>query len=100
MYSSIYFYIDLSMLSCTRCMLLLFFLLIRRPPRSTRTDTLFPYTTLFRSVATEICVLRGGMTGSQVAFGACSATEHIMKPLLDLNDLAALLRRKIGRAHV
>src|SRR3546814_16155859 len=35
------------------CMLLfvlfLFFLMIRRPPRSTRTDTLFPYTTLFRS---------------------------------------------------
>src|SRR3546814_3892885 len=27
----------------------LFFLSIRRPPRSTRTDTLFPYTTLFRS---------------------------------------------------
>src|SRR3546814_19363404 len=31
------------------CILLLFFLMIRRPPRSTRTDTLFPYTTLFRS---------------------------------------------------
>src|SRR3546814_16430063 len=28
-----------------------FFLIIRRPPRSTRTDTLFPYTTLFRSPA-------------------------------------------------
>src|SRR3546814_14603639 len=28
---------------------LFFFLMIRRPPRSTRTDTLFPYTTLFRS---------------------------------------------------
>src|SRR3546814_12228846 len=28
---------------------LFFFLKIRRPPRSTRTDTLFPYTTLFRS---------------------------------------------------
>src|SRR3546814_11423480 len=27
-----------------------FFLMIRRPPRSTRTDTLFPYTTLFRSM--------------------------------------------------
>src|SRR3546814_20737742 len=27
----------------------IFFLMIRRPPRSTRTDTLFPYTTLFRS---------------------------------------------------
>src|SRR3546814_2848899 len=30
--------------------LILFFLMIRRPPRSTRTDTLFPYTTLFRSL--------------------------------------------------
>src|SRR3546814_12498314 len=28
-----------------------FFLMLRRPPRSTRTDTLFPYTTLFRSNA-------------------------------------------------
>src|SRR3546814_11418410 len=28
---------------------LFFFLMIRRPPRATRTDTLFPYTTLFRS---------------------------------------------------
>src|SRR3546814_11736823 len=27
-----------------------FFLIIRRPPRSPRTDTLFPYTTLFRSI--------------------------------------------------
>src|SRR3546814_19214219 len=31
------------------CSLCSFFLMIRRPPRSTRTDTLFPYTTLFRS---------------------------------------------------
>src|SRR3546814_17212221 len=30
-------------------LLFVFFLMIRRPPRSTRTDTLFPYTTLFRS---------------------------------------------------
>src|SRR3546814_9672457 len=30
-----------------------FFLMIRRPPRSTRTDTLFPYTTLFRSEAVQ-----------------------------------------------
>src|SRR3546814_19761071 len=30
-----------------------FFLMIRRPPRSTRTDTLFPYTTLFRSLVDE-----------------------------------------------
>src|SRR3546814_15138430 len=32
------------------CLFMFFFLMIRRPPRSTRTDTLFPYTTLFRSV--------------------------------------------------
>src|SRR3546814_5959660 len=32
-----------------------FFLMIRRPPRSTRTDTLFPYTTLFRSL--PLCIL-------------------------------------------
>src|SRR3546814_11215149 len=31
----------------------IFFLMIRRPPRSTRTDTLFPYTTLFRSASTR-----------------------------------------------
>src|SRR3546814_3059439 len=31
--------------------MLFFFLMIRRPPRSTRTDTLFPYTTLFRSAS-------------------------------------------------
>src|SRR3546814_16943138 len=30
---------------------LFFLLMIRRPPRSTRTDTLFPYTTLFRSLS-------------------------------------------------
>src|SRR3546814_13433673 len=41
-----YFFI----LFCTTvCFILFFFLMIRRPPRSTRTDTLFPYTTLFRS---------------------------------------------------
>src|SRR3546814_16071680 len=32
-----------------------FFLMIRRPPRSTRTDTLFPYTTLFRSLRARSC---------------------------------------------
>src|SRR3546814_17251678 len=36
-------------LCCSLQIFLFFFLMIRRPPRSTRTDTLFPYTTLFRS---------------------------------------------------
>src|SRR3546814_9800854 len=35
-----------------------FFLMIRRPPRSTRTDTLFPYTTLFRSPRRHLVDLR------------------------------------------
>src|SRR3546814_12406474 len=46
-------------------LLLCFFLLmIRRPPRSTRTDTLFPYTTLFRSDRGAACRgVRGGGRG-------------------------------------
>src|SRR3546814_2278877 len=36
-----------------------FLLMIRRPPRSTRTDTLFPYTTHFRSTGS----FRGGISG-------------------------------------
>src|SRR3546814_1299069 len=34
-----------------------FFVMIRRPPRSTRTDTLFPYTTLFRSTTSYIVII-------------------------------------------
>src|SRR3546814_19033939 len=41
------------MVTC-RSLILFFFLMIRRPPRSTRTDTLFPYTTLFRSLPSRI----------------------------------------------
>src|SRR3546814_10332800 len=41
----------LDVMSYISCICRLFvFLMIRRPPRSTRTDTLFPYTTLFRSI--------------------------------------------------
>src|SRR3546814_4185858 len=45
----------------------LFFLMIRRPPRSTRTDTLFPYTTLFRSRDRFIVEAeRGERTGAEI----------------------------------
>src|SRR3546814_19521088 len=40
---------------CFYLSLCFFFLMIRRPPRSTRTDTLFPYTTLFRSRQRDLC---------------------------------------------
>src|SRR3546814_13391725 len=42
---------------------LFFFLMIRRPPRSTRTDTLFPYTTLFRSQQIGVAADRRGEVG-------------------------------------
>src|SRR3546814_11918530 len=46
-----------------------FFLMIRRPPRSTRTDTLFPYTALFRSLLAD---LRAGVAGAQRARARCT----------------------------
>src|SRR3546814_1817146 len=52
--------------------------MIRRPPRSTRTDTLFPYTTLFRSRdATAACGSAAGISaagGSALAIGGSAST--------------------------
>src|SRR3546814_10521734 len=65
--------------------------MIRRPPRSTRTDTLFPYTTLFRShtqsagyclVATA---LRDGRRVVSVIVGAASDSARIENSLKLLN---------------
>src|SRR3546814_12025917 len=55
-----YFHNILCLLSCV------FFLMKRRPPRSTRTDTLFPYTTLFRSNLDQY-----GLDSYEKAFQAC-----------------------------
>src|SRR3546814_17570930 len=44
-----------------RCVIVFFFVMLRRPPRSTRTDTLFPYTTLFRSHLVDV----GGHSGAR-----------------------------------
>src|SRR3546814_7584415 len=52
------------------CVVVLFFLMIRRPPRSTRTDTLFPYTTLFRSLIRAAFGLRGVEQRGHVRAGA------------------------------
>src|SRR3546814_14065769 len=58
--------------------------MIRRPPRSTRTDTLFPYTTLFRSgrgyVAVFASVLLASMSGSAIADTAALST--ILLPMM------------------
>src|SRR3546814_9049603 len=45
------------------CCIVFFLLMVRRPPRSTRTDTLFPYTTLFRSITALDA-------GTRIVFGA------------------------------
>src|SRR3546814_15296492 len=58
-----------------------FFLMIRRPPRSTRTDTLFPYTTLFRSQASTIAEER---TVKNQSAGAMRVTRPIRKSDADL----------------
>src|SRR3546814_5285709 len=51
--------------------LFFFFLMIRRPPRSTRTDTLFPYTTLFRSL--------GQRAGSHRAVSGCAGSGVVTR---------------------
>src|SRR3546814_11649623 len=103
---------------CTFCTCI-FFLMIRRPPRSTRTDTLFPYTTLFRSLA-----------GSREPLNQCNVErrgeQHVWRCMERLQALHQALypavciaspngdfpfepspdhkvgteRMKIGRAHV
>src|SRR3546814_14675395 len=56
--------------------------MIRRPPRSTRTDTLFPYTTLFRSLYRRNLVGSGGRPLSPVLFqlpgrGVSNAAKYV-----------------------
>src|SRR6056297_2424279 len=53
--------------------------MIRRPPRSTRTDTLFPYTTLFRSTAGT--VLDGETALDTIRAGA----EFVVGPTVELD---------------
>src|SRR3546814_18478516 len=45
-----------------------FFLMIRRPPRSTRTDTLFPYTTRFRSPHLMAVLKKSGISSAVIMF--------------------------------
>src|SRR3546814_17689273 len=60
---------------CTHRSLLVFVLMMRRPPRSTRTDTLVPYTTLFRSRLGPMgaCSVRGPILDAQILAGAKAA---------------------------
>src|SRR3546814_7607330 len=53
--------------------------MIRRPPRSTRTDTLFPYTTLFRSSDLVMLCLPTSNEVRDAVFGPDGAAEGIAK---------------------
>src|SRR3546814_9054814 len=79
--------------------------MIRRPPRSTRTDTLFPYTTLFRSIVAQVpittmdllCVKAdleahvGGKALGHGAIGACIGRARI--------ELAGRQAHHLARRH-
>src|SRR3546814_15013553 len=86
------------------CVLIVFFLMIRRPPRSTRTDTLFPYTTLFRSDRPGAAGMvsdepddraRGGRGRDQELFDSGRAVGTTRA-----NTTARQSCAQIGRAHV
>src|SRR3546814_3442683 len=92
--------------------------MIRRPPRSTRTDTLFPYTTLFRSIVgsflprraarrripEQACALKKYFCGIEVISTTCHK-KHALAALgdteiLSVEDTPGDATAEIGRAHV
>src|SRR3546814_9778576 len=74
--------------------------MIRRPPRSTRTDTLFPYTTLFRSVLPQpvgpIINMFLGVTSSRSAESSCRSEEHTseLQSLMRISYAVFCLKKK------
>src|SRR3546814_7172829 len=66
------------------CCLLVFFVMIRRPPRSTRTDTLFPYTTLFRSMPVLTSMLIIACAPNWIASPAAARSEEHTSELQSL----------------
>src|SRR3546814_4468325 len=56
--------------------------MIRQPPRSTRTDTLFPYTTLFRSAAEAV-------QRQEIAVGAIESADRVIPTASELESIAA-----------
>src|SRR3546814_12348358 len=63
-------------------LMVFFVVMIRRPPRSTRTDTLFPYTTLFRSIRTR----DGGRWGLGAVHQVLTRTTYIGQHKFNYRD--------------
>src|SRR3546814_7789465 len=75
---------------------MLFVLMIRRPPRSTRTDTLFPYTTLFRSLGFDFSRRRWSTCGE------CSRshqTQHFSSSVVSVCLIRRLLLFSRSEEH-
>src|SRR3546814_10905349 len=72
--------------------------MIRRPPRATRTDTLFPYTTLFRSASGRR--RRAARGPSPAPAGRRHRLHRRARPVRDCGPPAHRPRCQIGRAHV
>src|SRR3546814_16723962 len=78
----------------------------RRPPRSTRTDTLFPYTTLFRSTAFALALLHGPFLAVLALLGGFVTPLLVESPapsvwglfayLLALSAAALAVTRAVG----
>src|SRR3546814_8154601 len=69
--------------------------MIRRPPRSTRTDTLFPYTTLFRSARSRHRPRRGNPPhhpGARTADGRDTVIAHRRRSEEHTSELQSLMR--------
>src|SRR3546814_6851698 len=82
-----------------------FFLMIRRPPRSTRTDTLFPYTTLFRSDAGQLAQavpLAEARLHHEVGAPALRSEEHTseLQPLMRSSYAVFCLKKKKTKTKI
>src|SRR3546814_7510923 len=84
--------------------------MIRRPPRSTRTDTLFPYTTLFRSAARLTSAPSGSLRA--ISNRVCADTVVVPRSEEHTSELQSLMRisyavfclkkkkkKKVGNTH-
>src|SRR3546814_17595059 len=86
------------------------FLMIPRPPRSTRTDTLFPYTTLFRSVSVHERATVPDHQSRAFAGAAAETVDAVIRLVVRMAATEAQCRKRghfsddgrieIGRAHV
>src|SRR3546814_2912897 len=70
--------------------------MIRRPPRSTRTDTLFPYTTLFRSVPQRVTLSSGDSKSCGNSSGSKRSEEHTseLQSLMRISYAVFCLKKK------